>query len=57
MYSRIETILDNFDMRNREANGFNEDIFSMDFSGTYEVIEREYEKSIGYLKDALRINE
>src|SRR5699024_4251468 len=55
MYSRIETILDNFDMRNREANGFNEDIFSMDFSGTYEVLEREYNKSIDYLKEALRI--
>lgn len=57
MYSRIETILDNFNMRNREANGFNEDIFSMDFSGTYEVLEREYNKSIDYLKEALRIEE
>src|SRR5699024_7951558 len=46
MYSRIETILDNCNMRNREANGFNEDVFSMDFSGTDEVIEREYNKSI-----------
>lgn len=55
MYSRIETILDNFDMRNREANGFNEDVFSMDFSGTHEVLEREYNKSIDYLKEALRI--
>lgn len=55
MYSRIETILDNFDMRDREANGFNKDIFSMDFSGTHEVLEREYNKSIDYLKEALRI--
>lgn len=57
MYSRIETILDNFDMRNREADGFSEDIFTMDFSGTYEVIDREYNKSIKYLKEALRIEE
>lgn len=57
MYSRIETILDNFDMRDREAEGFDQDIFSMDFSGTYEVLEREYEKSINYLKEALRIEE
>lgn len=57
MYSRIETILDKFTMRNREAKGFNEDIFSMNFSGTNEVLEREYEKSINYLKDALRIEE
>src|SRR5699024_9390206 len=55
MYSRIETILDNFDMRNREADGFSEDIFTMDFSGTHEVLEREYNKSIDYLKEALRI--
>lgn len=57
MYSRIKTILDNFNMRNREANGFNEDIFSMDFSGTQKVLEREYNKSINYLKEALRIEE
>lgn len=57
MYSRIKTLLSNFDMRNREANGFNEDIFSMDFSGTHEVLKREYDKSMNYLKDALRIEE
>lgn len=57
MYSRIETILDNFDMKNREANGFNEDIFSMDFSCTHEVLKREYERSIKYLKNALGIEE
>src|SRR5699024_2494462 len=55
MYSRIETILDNFDMRDREAEVFDQDIFSMDFSGTHEVLEREYNKSIDYLKEALRI--
>lgn len=57
MYSRIETILDNFNMRDREAEGFNQDIFSMDFSGTHEVFEREYNKSIKYLKEALKIDE
>lgn len=34
-----------------------EDIFTMDFSGTDEVINREYNKSIKYLKEAFRIEE
>lgn len=57
MYSRIETLLKKFDMKNREAKGFNEDIFSMDFSGTKEIFNQEYEKSINYLKNALRIED
>lgn len=57
MYSRIETILNNFDMKNREAKSFKDDFFSMDFSGTHEVIDREYNKSVNYLKEALRIEE
>lgn len=57
MYSRIETILDNFNMRDRESKGFKGDVFSMDFSGTHEVIDREYNKSVNYLKEALRIEE
>lgn len=57
MYSRIETILDNFNMRDRESKGFKGDVFSMDFSGTHEVIDIEYNKSVNYLKEALRIEE
>lgn len=57
MYSRIETILDNFDMKDREANGFDKDIFSMDFSGTHEVLDKEYNKSVNYLKEAFGIEE
>lgn len=54
MYSRIETILNKFNMRNREAKDFKEDIFSMDFSTADEILIKEYEKSISYLKDSLR---
>lgn len=54
MYSRIETLLDKFDMRNREANFFDDDIFSMDFSGSNKVLLNEYEQSISYLKDAFK---
>lgn len=57
MYSRIETILDNFEMKDREANGFDKDIFSMDFSGTHEVLDKEYNKSVNYLKEAFGIEE
>lgn len=57
MYSRIETILDMFNMRNREEKEFTGSIFSMDFSNTEEVLNREYEKSIHYLRDALRNEE
>lgn len=55
MYSRIKTILDKFNMREREATEFEEDIFEMDFSGTNDVLESEYDKAISYLKDALQI--
>lgn len=57
MYSRIETILSNFNFKSREIDDFNEDIFSMDFTSTDKVLEVEFEKSINYLKDALRIEE
>lgn len=57
MYSRIETILDNFDMKDRAAKGFDKDIFYVDFSGAEEVLEREYSKSINYLTESLRIEE
>lgn len=57
MYSRIETILDKFDMKSREAKGFREDVFSMDFSITDEILKQEYTKSYEYLKEAFRIEE
>lgn len=57
MYSRISTLLDRFEMRDREAKAFDSDIFSMDFSRTKEVLNQEYQKSIKYLKDSLGIEE
>lgn len=53
MYSRIETLLDKFDMRDRKAEGFDQDIFSMDFSDTEQILKSEYNKSINYLNRAL----
>lgn len=57
MYSRIETILEMFDMKHREAKQFEGNVFSMDFSESLKVLEKEYETSINYLKKALRIEE
>lgn len=57
MYSRIDTLLELFDMRHREANGFIGDYFSMDFSGSQRVLAQEFDKSINYLSSALRIEE
>lgn len=57
MYSRIETILENFDLKGREAKNFNEDIFSMDFTKTNDVMLKDYNNSVNYLKDAFGIEE
>ena len=55
MYSRIETLLDRFDLRHREARNVVQDIFDIDFGHTYEILEFEKEKSLNYLRDALNI--
>lgn len=53
MYSRIETLLDNFEMRNREAKDFKEEVFTMDFSHAHKVLFKEQIKSTEYLEHAL----
>lgn len=53
MYSRIETLLDKFGLKDREINNFEGDIFEMDFSGTFDILAQEYTESIDYLKSAL----
>lgn len=56
MYSRIETLLSNFNMEDRQATNFKEDIFSMDFSNANFVLAKEQTKSINYLKKSLNID-
>lgn len=57
MYSRIETILDKFDLRDREVKNiaFNEDIFSIDYSHTVPALAKEREKADTFLKNALQL--
>lgn len=54
MYSRIDTLLDKFNMHDREFKNIGPDIFEMDFSETYKVLDKEYQKSINYLDTMLR---
>ena len=55
MYSRIETLLNMFNLESREVNKINScnQIFNMDFSGVNSVLEREREKAIVFLKESL----
>jgi len=57
MYSRIETILDKFDLREREVDNidFADDIFTIDYSHTLSVLTKEREKSDTFLKKALKL--
>ena len=57
MYSRIETLLDMFELRSREANNARDkkDIFNIDFSHIQPILEYERKKALDYLKNALGI--
>lgn len=59
MYSRIETLLDKFNLRDREAKNIYglDDIFSIDYSHVPSILEAERKKSFDYLKDALNIKD
>lgn len=59
MYSRIETILDKFNLRSREAKNINnlDDILNIDFSHVPPILDEEREKALNYLKEALNIKE
>lgn len=52
MYSRIETILSKFDLKNREAIGFTDSYFEVDFTNSKRILQEEYSKSITFLKDS-----
>ena len=55
MYSRINTILDKFDLNERKAKNIKElgNVFDINFSHTIPILKREREKAIGFLKQAL----
>ncbi len=59
MYSRIETLLNKFNLNSREAENISweEDVFKIDFSHVPEILEFERKKSLDYLKDALGIKD
>ena len=57
MYSRIETLLNKFDLKNRKIENLEGDLFNMDFSHVPQILELERNKSIDYLKDALNIKD
>lgn len=57
MYSRIETLLNKFNLNSRKAENISweEDVFKIDFSHVPEILEFERNKSLDYLKYALNI--
>ncbi len=59
MYSRIETLLDLFNLRSREIENIrdNEELFHIDFSHIEPILELEREKAINYLNEALNSEE
>ncbi|HFI0330222.1 TPA: polysaccharide pyruvyl transferase family protein, partial [Streptococcus suis] len=58
MYSRINTLLNKFDLNNRKSEYIDgKNILDVDFSHVPEILEIERAKSINYLKKALRLND
>lgn len=55
MYSRIQTILEKFDMKDREAKNFNGNLFEMDFSKSHKILDDEVIRSTDFLKNALNL--
>lgn len=59
MNSRIDTLLNKFDLVNRkwENISFDQDIFNVDFSHVESILENERNKAKNYLQDALNIED
>lgn len=56
MYSRINTLLDKFDLNSRKAESIsNQDMFQIDFSKVQSKLEFERKKALDYLSEALDI--
>lgn len=59
MYSRINTLLDKFDLNNRKVENMKigEDVFNIDYSNIADIIEKEKNRAINYLKKVLNIKD
>lgn len=59
IYSRIETLLDMFGLRSREAISIKnkEQVFNMDYSRIAPILEFERKKALDYLKEALHVKD
>jgi hypothetical protein len=57
MFSRINTLLDKFDLDNRKAENicWEEGVFNIDYSRIPQILEEERNKSFMFLKEALKI--
>jgi len=59
MYSRIDTLLNKFDLNSRKAENIktNNDVFDIDYSHVPPILEQERKKAIDYLKEALNVKD
>lgn len=59
MYSRIETLLNKFNLNSRKAENIrtNKDAFNIDYSHVPPILESERNKAINYLREALNIKD
>lgn len=59
MYSRINTLLDKFDLNSRKVENIKtkEDVFNIDYSHVPPILEAERKKAFDYLKEALNIED
>lgn len=59
MFSRINTLLNKFDLNCRKAENIktDRDVFNIDYSHVPSIFERERQRSIDYLKEALNIKD
>jgi len=59
MFSRIDTLLDKFDLNSRKAENIktNEQAFNIDYSHVPPILEAERNKALNYLKEALNIED
>lgn len=59
MYSRINTLLDKFDLHSRKAENIksNNDALNIDFTDVAPILEAEHKKALDYLKNALNVKD
>lgn len=59
MYSRIDTLLNKFDLSERKSYDIeiNENVFEIDYTNVLPLLEAERQKSIGFLRNSLNIKD